>query len=109
MAVHKTMIQPLARQKGLTELGNTYVLTQSAPNRIHLTIQRGDHLINDTLENLTSEEEMIERRNQLEKELMDWITPHTETPHETTQPVLQLTGSDSTSGSGVDTPNPESV
>jgi hypothetical protein len=67
------MIQPLARQKGLTELGNTYVLTQDAPNKIHLTIQRGNYLVNETLENLKSEEDMIERRNMLETELMDWV------------------------------------
>ena len=73
MVVHKTMIRPLARQKGLTELGNTYMLTQDAPNKIYLTIQRGDYLINDTLENLKSEVDMIERRNMLEKELMDWV------------------------------------
>ncbi len=67
------MIQPLARQKGLTELGNTYMLTQDAPNKIYLTIQRGNYLVNETLENLKSEEDMIERRNMLEKELMDWV------------------------------------
>jgi hypothetical protein len=103
------MIQPLARQKGLTELGNTYVLTQDAPNKIHLTIQRGNYLVNETLENLKSEEDMIERRNQLETELMDWINSNTETNDETTQPLLQSTGSDTTSRAGVDAPNPESV
>ena len=103
------MIRPLARQKGLTELGNTYVLTQDAPNKIHLTIQRGDYLINDTLENLKSEEEMINRRNQLEKELMEWINPHTENTNEANKSILLPTGSDSTSGAGLGITNPESV
>ena len=103
------MIQPLARQKGLTELGNTYVLSQSAPNRIHLTIQRGNYLVNETLENLKSESEMLERRNMLETELMDWINSQTEVHDETTQPLLQSTGSDTTSGAGLDTTNPESL
>lgn len=103
------MIRPLARQKGLTEKGNTYVLVQDAPTRIHLTIQRGDYLINEALENLKSEEEMIERRNQLETELMDWINSKTETHDETTQPLLQSTGSDTASGSGMDSTAPESV
>jgi hypothetical protein len=109
MVVHKTMIHPLARQKGLTERGNTYVLSQDAPNRIHLTLQNGNYVMNVTLENLKSEEEMIERRNKLEDELIDWMNPNTETHDETTQPLLQSTGSDTTSGAGLDTTNPESL
>ena len=104
------MIQSLARQKGLTERGNTYVLSQDAPNRIHLTLQNGNYVINEMLENLKSEEEMMERRNKLEDELIDWMNPNTEIPqNETAEPLLQSTGSDSTSGAGLDTTTPESV
>lgn len=103
------MIRPLAKQKGLTERGTMYVLSQWAPNSIQLTLQSGDKLMSETLENLRSESEMLERRNALEDEFIAWITNTTENTDETTQPLLQSTGSDSTSGVGVDTTNPESV
>lgn len=80
------MIQPLARQKGLTERGNTYVLSQNAPNIIQLTLQHGDFVISETLENLRSEAEMLARRSALEDELIDWMntkSPLLENTHET--------------------------
>jgi hypothetical protein len=57
------------------------------PHRIHLTLQRGDYLINETLENLKSADEMMERRNTLEDELLAWISPPqlSEGTDETTQ------------------------
>ena len=64
----------MGRQKGLTERGNTYVLSQWAPNIIQLTLQRGDYVMSETLENLRSEQEMLERRNMLEDELFAWVT-----------------------------------
>jgi len=102
------MIRPMARQKGLTERGTMYVLTQWAPNSIQLTLQNGDKLMSETLENLQSENEMLERRNALEDEFIVWIT-NTEIPNETNQPILLTTGSDQSSGTGVDTTNSESV
>jgi hypothetical protein len=106
----QTMIQPMAKQKGITERGNMYVLSQSAPNKIHLTIQNGDYVINDTLEDLRSEEEMIERRNTLEDELIAWIHPQPETPqNETAEQVLLPTGSDASGWGGLDATDTESL
>lgn len=68
------MIRPIAKQKGLTEQGTMYVLSQWAPNSIQLTLQSGDKLMSETLENLRSESEMLERRNALENELITWIS-----------------------------------
>ena len=110
MAEYTKMIKPMAKQKGITDRGNTYVLSQSAPNKIHLTIQQGDYLINETLEDLRSEEEMIERRSQLEDELIAWIPSPTETPtNETIEQILLTTGSDTRSGEGVVTADTESL
>lgn len=78
------MIQPLGRQKGTTERGNSFVLSQWAPNVIQLTIQRGNNAISETLENIRSENEMIERRNALEDEFIAWITPPPENTNEVT-------------------------
>ena len=99
----------MARQKGLTERGTMYVLSQWAPNSIQLTLQTGDKLMSETLENLQSEHEMLERRNALEDEFLAWINTTTENTDETNQSVLFPTGSDSTSGAGMDTTNSESV
>lgn len=103
------MIRPMARQKGLTDRGTMYVLSQWAPNSIQLTLQSGDKLMSETLENLQSESEMLERRNALEDEFIAWINNTTENTDETNQPILLPVGSDSTSGAGMDAPNPESV
>lgn len=78
------MIRPLAKQKGLTERGTMYVLSQWAPNSIQLTLQSGDKLMSETLENLRSESEMLERRNALENELITWISLSPENTDEVT-------------------------
>jgi len=77
------MIRPMARQKGLTERGNTYILSQWAPNILQLTFQNGNHVMSDTLENIRSEQEMIEHRNSLENEFIEWITTTTQLPENT--------------------------
>lgn len=81
------MIQPLAKEKGTTPRGNRYSLIQDRPDRIHLTLQQGDYLMTETLENLRSHEEMMHRRDALENELMEWvaqITSPTENVNEVT-------------------------
>ncbi len=83
MGFGEEMIQPMARQKGVTERGNTYVLTQWTPNTIQLTLQNGDYVMSETLENLQSENDMIERRTALENELIEWM-PSTKQLTETT-------------------------
>ena len=80
------MIQPMGRQKGTTERGNSFVLSQWAPNVLQLTIQNGNHLISETLENIRSEQEMIGRRNMLEDEFIEWVTRRTQ-PTENTDEV----------------------
>jgi hypothetical protein len=95
------MIRPMAKQKGTTDRGNMFVLSQWAPNVIQLTLQNGDYVISETLENLRSESEMLERRTTLEDEFLQWITTETENGNETTQPLLHATGSISPSGEGM--------
>lgn len=68
-----TMIRPLGRQKGITERGHSYILSQWEPNVIQLTLQTGDYVITETLENIRSEAEMMERRTLLENELIEWM------------------------------------
>jgi hypothetical protein len=68
-----TMIRPLAKQTGTTERGSMFTLSQWAPNIIQLTLQKDNYAISDTLENLRSEQEMIERRNVLEDEFISWV------------------------------------
>ncbi len=96
------MIRPLAKQKGFTDRGNMYMLSQWAPNIIQLTLQKGDYVISETLENLRSEQEMVERRDMLENELIDWISQR-ETPHEATEQVLHIGGGTERGGEGMDT------
>jgi hypothetical protein len=72
------MIQPMGRQTGTTERGNSYVLSQWAPHILQLTLQNGNHVISETLENLRSEQEMMERRNALEDEFIEWVTRRTQ-------------------------------
>ena len=67
------MIRPMGKQTGTTERGNWFSLCQWAPNVIQLTLQSGDFVISETLENLRSEQEMIGRRNLLEDEFISWI------------------------------------
>lgn len=81
------MIRPMGRQKGKTERGHSYTLCQWAPNVLQLTLQTGDYVISETLENLRSEEEMLERRHLLENELIEWVaqkTSQTENVNEVT-------------------------
>lgn len=78
------MIRPMGRQTGTTERGNAFVLSQWAPNVVQLTLQNGNYLISETLENLRSEAEMLQRRNALEDEFITWITPPAENQNETT-------------------------
>jgi len=68
------MIRPMGRQIGKTERGSEYILSQWAPNILQLTLQSGNYVISETLENIRSEQEMIERRNMLENEFIEWIT-----------------------------------
>jgi hypothetical protein len=81
------MIRPMAVQKGTTERGNWYTLSQNAPHIIQLTLQNGNYAITETLENLRSEAEMLERRALLENEFIEWInskTPPQENNNEAT-------------------------
>ena len=71
------MIRPMGRQVGKTEKGNSFVLSQWAPNVIQLTLQNGNYVISETLENIRSEAEMFERRNTLENEFISWIDSKT--------------------------------
>ena len=64
----------MGKQKGTTERGNSFVLSQWAPNILQLTLQNGNYVISETLENLRSEQEMMERRNALENEFIEWVT-----------------------------------
>jgi hypothetical protein len=71
------MIRPMGRQVGTTERGSSFVLSQWAPNILQLTLQTGNYVISETLENMRSEQEMIERRNMLENEFIEWVTSKT--------------------------------
>ena len=68
----------MGRQTGTTERGNSFVLSQWAPNVLQLTLQNGNYVISETLENLRSEQEMMERRNVLENEFIEWVTQKTQ-------------------------------
>ena len=72
-----TMIQPMGRMVGTTERGTPFVLSQWAPNILQLTLQTGNYAISETLENMRSEQEMVERRNILENEFIEWINSKT--------------------------------
>jgi len=63
----------MGRQTGITERGNQFVLTQWAPSTIQLTLQNSNYVISETLENIRSEQEMLERRNILEDEFISWV------------------------------------
>jgi len=79
------MIRSLAVQRGTTDNGNRYTLSQNGPTTIQITVQRGDHVISETFHNLRSEQEMLENRNRLETELYQFINDTTlcEISHET--------------------------
>lgn len=75
----------MGRQTGTTERGNSFVLSQWAPNVLQLTMQKGNYVISETLENLRSEQEMIDRRNALENEFIEWVTTKTQSTENTNE------------------------
>jgi hypothetical protein len=77
----------MGKQTGTTERGNQFVLTQWAPSSIQLTLQNGNYVISETLENLRSEQEMIERRNVLENEFIEWVTQKTQSTENSNEAV----------------------
>ena len=82
-----TMIRPMGKQTGTTERGNSFVLSQWAPNVLQLTLQNGNYVISETLENLRSEQEMMERRNTLENEFIEWVTQKTQSTENSNEAV----------------------
>ena len=68
------MIRPMARQTGTTERGSMFTLSQWAPSILQLTLQNGNYVISETLENIKSEQEMFQRRDALENEFIEWVT-----------------------------------
>jgi hypothetical protein len=68
----------MGRQTGTTKRGNSFVLSQWAPNVLQLTLQSGNYVISETLENIRSEQEMIERKTALEDEFIEWVTRRTQ-------------------------------
>ncbi len=77
----------MGRQTGITEHGNQFVLTQWAPSSVQLTLQNGNYVISETLENLRSEQEMMERRNALENEFIEWVTQKTQSTENSNEAV----------------------
>jgi hypothetical protein len=75
----------MGRQTGITERGNSFVLSQWAPHSLQLTLQSGNYVISETLENLQSEQEMIERRNKLEDEFINWVVSKTQSIENTNE------------------------
>jgi hypothetical protein len=71
------MIQAMGRMVGTTERGTSFVLSQWAPNILQLTLQTGNYVISETLENMRSEAEMLERRTLLENEFIEWVASKT--------------------------------
>jgi N-formylglutamate amidohydrolase len=67
----------MAVQKGTTDRGNWYTLSQNAPHIIQLTLQNGNYVITETLESIRSEAEMLERRTLLENEFIEWVASKT--------------------------------
>ena len=67
----------MGRQIGKTERGSEYILSQWAPNILQLTLQSGNYVISETLENMRSEAEMLERRTLLENEFIEWVASKT--------------------------------
>jgi hypothetical protein len=65
---------------GTTDKGTSFVLSQWTPSILQLTLQTGNYAISETLENMRSEQEMLERRNMLENEFIEWVTSKTSPP-----------------------------
>ena len=77
----------MGRMVGTTERGTSFVLSQWAPNILQLTLHTGNYVISETLENIRSETEMLERRTLLENEFIEWVmskTPPQENVNEIT-------------------------
>jgi hypothetical protein len=81
------MIRPMGKQTGTTERGNQFVLTQWAPSSIQLTLQNGNYVISETLENIRSEQEMLGRRNTLEDEFISWVNSKLQSVENTNEAV----------------------
>ncbi len=81
------MIRPMGRQTGITERGNQFVLTQWAPSSIQLTLQNGNYVISETLENIRSEQEMLGRRNTLEDEFISWVNSKLQSVENTNEAI----------------------
>jgi len=77
----------MGRQTGITERGNQFVLTQWAPSSIQLTLQNGNYVISETLENLRSEQEMLGRRNTLEDEFISWVNSKLQSVENTNEAI----------------------
>ena len=75
----------MGRQTGTTERGNSFVLSQWAPNVLQLTLQNGNYVISETLENIKSEQEMFQRRDALENEFIEWVTRKTQSTENTNE------------------------
>lgn len=57
------------RHTGKTKLGNRFVVLQDAPDSYHITVQRGDLLVAETVYELADEAHMTSVIEELEKEL----------------------------------------
>jgi hypothetical protein len=77
----------MGRQTGTTERGNSFVLSQWAPNIIQLTLQKDNYAISDTLENVRSEQDMLERRNVLEDEFITWVNSKSQSVENTNEAI----------------------
>ena len=75
----------MGRQTGTTERGNSFVLSQWAPDTIQLTLQNGNYVISETLENIKSEQEMMTRRDTLEDEFISWVASKTQSTENTNE------------------------
>jgi len=77
----------MGKQTGTTERGNSFVLSQWAPHILQLTLQNGNYVISETLENLRSEQEMLGRRNTLEDEFISWVNSKLQSVENTNEAI----------------------
>lgn len=66
------MIHPLyiAKKSDSTEKGSRYVILQDSPTSFHVSVQRGDKLIYDHIEQPESMEFLMKQISLLEEELL---------------------------------------
>jgi len=64
-----------------------YPIDQWAPSSIQLTLQNGNYVISETLENLRSEQEMLGRRNTLEDEFISWVNSKLQSVENTNEAI----------------------